>query len=618
LARQGRQVPLQDQPARVLSLLASRPQELVTREELRRALWSEDTFVQFEAALNVAINKVRQALGDSAATPRYIETVPRHGYRFLADVRRVAESGPLEASVDAAAGGDSDAEARRTNRRALVRGPWAIGAAAVLALAGLAAVMIARGVERRGRPPAPQRLQTLAVLPFRTLPPADPPDLLELGLPDVLIARLSHLRDVRVLPLTASERVRQLDPVEAGRALGASAVLVGSLQRDQGRLRASVRLLDVRDGTASWSATLDVEDRGVFAAQDAIVERVIDTLAPRLAAETRARVERAGTASREAFEAYLKGRAHLRRLGPSDSERGLASLRGALAIDPRFADAWGGLGFALAQLPFVDDARPRDVFPEAEAAARRALEIDPDNATALGTLARVAFYYEWDEDEAERAIRRAIELQPSSPELHLYRGHMLSQLGRGDEAVLEARRARELDPGWRIAGALEGQYLALARRYPEAVAALDAVLELEPAYWQAHVMRAYPLLELGRFEEARASCDEAYLLSGGHSYALTLKGYALARLGRDAEAEAVLRQLQDRSRERYVPPHHLALLSRALGDTTASFAHLERAVQERDVYLTFLGVDPKWDDLRGDPRFDGLLARLHLSGLHDR
>jgi len=268
---------------------------------------------------------------------------------------------------------------------------------------------------------------------------------------------------------------------------------------------------------------------------------------------------------------------------------------------------------AYRTLPLTSDVRPREAFPEAKRAATRALDIDPDQAEAHVALGSVMFWWEWNWREAERHLRRAIELQPNSAVAHVFLGHVLSNVDRGSEAVAEAERARELDPGWRLLLALEGQFLFFARRYTDAVKQLDVALELEPAMWQAHIMRAYPLIELARFEEAIQECDKAYELSGGQLYSLALRGYALARLGRIADAEAVLRRLEALSRTHYVPPHHVALVAYALGDVAKALSFLGQALTERDVYVTFLGTDPKWDGLRAMPAFQEVLARAQLS-----
>jgi eukaryotic-like serine/threonine-protein kinase len=515
---------------------------------------------------------------------------------LLEIVRARAASGSAEASI----------AGRQPSRRISA---FAALAAAVLLVIVLAAWAIARrdatDMMRSGN-------QTVAILPFRSLPAAAGTELLEIGLADVLIGRLGQLPNVRVISLTSSEPVRDLDPRNAGRRLGATTVLSGTLEYDGDKVRALVRLVAVGDGHVLWSGAVDAANGDLFAVQDEIVAHLIDDLSPRLSAGARKRIARSPPVNREAFDAYLQGRAYFARSNRSDFDRAIDAYRRALSIDPRYADAWGAMALAYRALPLTTDVRPRDAFPEARRAATRALELDPDHAEALVALGAVAAWSDWNWREAERHLRRAIELQPNSGVAHLYLGHLLSNVGRGDEAVAEARRAREVDPVWRIPQALEGQFLFFARRYGESVQRLDALLEIEPAMWQAHVMRAYPLIELRRFDEAARECDKAFDLSGGLLYSLALRGYARARSGRTADAEDVLRRLEGLVRERYVPPHHVALVAYALGDVPRALSSLEQALSERDVYVSFLGTDPKWDGLRALPAFQAILARANL------
>jgi len=613
LLRNGDPVTLTPKAFEALVYLLERSGRLVTRTELIAHLWP-DAFVD-ESNVTSTIWMIRRALGSDDT---WIETVPKRGYRFRGIVREVPLDGaaasdpggsPTAASAVKGAPSAQSAESM-TGARVTLRLPTllAVAAAAILILVG-----VARSISHHDAPtPAPPVARTVAILPFRSLPAAAGMELLEVGLADVLIARLSLLPNLRVIPLSSSERVRGLEPVDAGHRLGATAVLAGTLQYDTSRVRASVRLVGVQEGNVLWSSTFDADRGGIFTVQDAIVAHVIDELVPRLSSVERTRVARSPTANREAFDAYLKGRAYFVRGRQSDYERAIDAFREALVLDPQYADAWGSMATAYRTLPLTSDARPRDAFPEAKRAATRALDIDPDQAEAHVALGSVAFWWDWNWREAERYLRRAIELQPNSALAHLYLGHMLSNVDRGSEAVAEAERARELDPGWRAALALEGQFLFFARRYAEAVTRLDAALELEPTMWQAHLMRAYPLIELARIDEAIEECNKAYELSGGQLYSLALRGYALGRLGRTHDAEAVLQRLEALSRERYVPPHHVALVAYALGDVSKALSFLGQALTERDVYVAFLGTDPKWDGLRAMAAFQDVLARAQL------
>jgi serine/threonine-protein kinase len=479
---------------------------------------------------------------------------------------------------------------------------------------------------RRAAPPPPAPA-TVAILPFRSLPESTDRQLLELGLADVFISRLSQLPDVRVLPLSATERVRNADPRDAGRALGADRVLTGSLQRDGDRIRATVQLMSISDGRAIWADTFDAEATSIFSIQDAVVARVLRDMAPQLSPSARNRLAESGTRSAEAFEHYLRGRAQAAAVTGADFARAADSLRRAVAIDPNYADAWAALGAVLRRLPLVGEVEPKAAFTEAGRAATRALDLVLEHPEALSVLGTVAFWYEWDYPRAEEFLRRAATRQPSAAESHVYLAHLLSNLGRHDDALVEIDQARRLDPNLPIARSLEGQFLVMARRYDEALARLDSAVELAPRFVNGHVMRAYALIALQRHDEAVRACDIAIELEdriprfgpvGARVFPSALRGYALAKGGRRAEAEAALERLRLLARETTVRPVNLALMLHGLGRDEEALHELSRAIEGRDPALTFLGVDPKWDGLRASPSFQALVSRVNLLDVSNR
>lgn len=440
--------------------------------------------------------------------------------------------------------------------------------------------------------------------------------MLEIGLAEVFITRMSRIESVRVLPLSATLRVQREDPLSAGRQLGADYVLTGSLQRDAGRLRADVKLLSVRANNVVWQDTFDDDDR--VSVQDAIAGRVIEAIAPHVSGGVRRRIASPGTADREAYEAYLNGRAHVSRPNRSDLNKAVDYFRTAVGRDQGFADAWAGLALALRMLPIAGDERPIDTIPAAKAAADRALALEPDHPEALAAHGMIAFYFDWDFETAERLVRRALDLEPSAL-AHLGLAHILSNIGRHEEALAQVKRARALDPAWPLARALEGQFLFLARRYDKALAHLDGLAQYDPNF--PTLIRLYPLLAQGRYQAALEACErvEALLARSDNtmpgqpfSFAMALRGYALAKLGKRAPAERVLQQLHAFGRDRYIPPYHLALVLHALGRNDEALERLREAVDARDWFVIFLGTDPKWDELRSTPAFDALLSRANL------
>jgi tetratricopeptide (TPR) repeat protein len=311
----------------------------------------------------------------------------------------------------------------------------------------------------------------------------------------------------------------------------------------------------------------------------------------------------------------------------ADLARAAESFRRAVTLDPDYADAWAALGSVYRRLPLPGEIEPKGAFTEAERAAKRALELAPDHAEAVLVLGTVAFWYEWNYPRAEELLRRAAARQPSAAESHVYLAHLLSNLGRHDEALVEIRQARSLDPNLPIARSLEGQFLVMARRYDEALAQLDSTVAIAPRFLQGHVMRAYPLIALRRYDEAIRSCDIAIELEAGipraspvgaRVFPSALRAYALAKASRRAEAEAALERIRQQERETRVRPIHIALVLHGLGRDDEALHELRQAVDGRDPAVTFLGVDPKWDDLRESPVFQALMSRANLLEVSNR
>jgi serine/threonine-protein kinase len=586
----------------------------------RRAFAREHTVDTLHAILhepppNVLEQRPDVPPGLAAIVPRLLEKAPDARFQSAAELGQALE----EIATEPAAGTPlrsrgQHARTARTSRRTAWAAPLIVTLAIVLAVAGV-------WLYRRGPAPAPAAGETIAILPFRSLPDSEDSQLLELGLADVLISRLNQLSDIRVLPLSATERLRVADPREAGRRLGADRVLTGTLQRDGTRVRASVQLLSIAGDRAIWAGTFDADATSAFSIQDAVVSRVLQEIAPQLSSSARGRLVEPGTHSGEAYEHYLRGRAEAAQINGADLARAADAFRRAVTLDPAFADAWAALGAAYRRLPLVGETEPKGAFTEAERAATRALELAPDHPEALSVLGTVAFWYEWNYPRAEELYRRAIARQVSSADSRLFLAHLLSNLGRHDEALVEIGRARSLDPHMPIARSLEGQFLVMARRYDEALAVMDATVEASPRFVQGHVMRAYPLVALGRYDDAVRSCDIGIELEGRiprfgpvgpRVFPSALRAYALARAGRRAEAEAALEQILSLKRQVYVRSAHVALVLHGLGRDDEALQELSKALEIRDPTLTFLGVDPKWDGLRASPAFQALMSRVNL------
>ncbi len=592
LRKGGRKLPLQGQPAQILALLVAAPGRIVTRDELRRAIWGDDTFVDFDTALNVAVNKLRQAVGDSATSPRFIETVPKQGYRFLADVHRVE---PRPVLLPPAGGGPEPARSHSNRRQ------WVAQFAVVVALMGLW-----DGTRSYSRPAAPK---SIAVLPFRPLVVATPDPALEVGLAEAVIVRLGRLHQLRVPSIHAVRRFADsdVDPRLAGRQLGVDAVLDGSFQRVDGRVRLSARLLDVSSGTALWARQWDLPWTDIFTVQDRMALEVTRALVPSVAG-AEAPPWRHPT-NLAAYDAYLRARYLLLRLTVADSRRAAELLEEVVRLDPESAAAHASLAFAYISVPLGEG--PSAPFVElGRRAARRALELDPENAEAHAVLARILVHFDWDPEASDRMARRGLEADPANPfVLHCY-SLMLADQGRFDEALALADRALALDPASVLANRDKALILHLARRYETSIEQSRRTLELDPFSGSTYLLLGRNYDVLGRPDEA----VEAYLtpLSFSETNRERLAALrAAARRGGLREFWKV--RLEYLLKESPARPAAVAMAYAQAGDPDQAIAWLERLYAERGAWVTGLKVHPAWDPLRGDPRFEDLLRRANLA-----
>lgn len=595
----GRLVPLQSQPAQVLAQLLNHPGQIVTREDLRRAVWGDDTFVEFDTALNVAINKIRQALRDSRLSPRFIETIPRRGYRFLAEVRPL--TAPDAPSIPATDRSALPSPGRRTGS-GLRPNRWLWAVALLVVVAGAAAWSGTRAGD-----PA-RDVESVAVLPFRPLVADARDEALEVGLAEAVIIRLGGLTPLRVPSIHAVQPYaqRHADARVAGRELGVNAVLEGSLLRANGNVRLSARLIDVAEGSTLWAGQWDLPWNDIFTVQDTIATEVSRALAIRLAD--------AGVASKPhptnsaAYERYLRARYLLLRRTVADSKRAAELLQEAVALDPASAAAHATLGFAHISVALLGG--PTEPFVEAgRQAVRRALDLDPTIAEAHAVLGRILIHFDWDFEGGERQMRRALELGPADPfVLHCY-SRVLADEGRFPEALALADRALAQDPASVLANRDKAQILFMARRYDECVEMCRRTLELDPysPLVHAYLGRAYE--NLGRAREAVDAHIAPLALSEANRDTVATLRAAADRGGLKGFWQRRLQLLLD---EREVQPYAVAHAFLQVGDRQRALDWLEKLYAARGGQIRQLKTNPDWDPLRGDPRFEDLLRRANL------
>jgi TolB-like protein/DNA-binding winged helix-turn-helix (wHTH) protein/Tfp pilus assembly protein PilF len=597
LLKEGRRVGLQSQPAQILAQLVSNPGCVMTREELRRTVWPEDTFVEFDTALNVAVNKLRQALHDSASTPRFIETIPKRGYRFLADVHSVqpADRSPVQEAP-------SGVGARFRPVQAL----WVAALALVVTVPALAIRndWLPWTIARSERPSG--SLRSLAVLPFRPLVADTRDEALEMGLAEAVIIKLGQSRRLRVPSIHAVQRFARLDadPLQAGRDLGVQSVLAGSLLRVNGKVRLSVRLLDVAQGTTLWSQQWDVPWTDIFTVQDTVAAEVTRALALNLGTEERTSLRKHPT-NVAAYDRYLRARTLLFRRTIRDTRRAIELLEEAVELDPGSAAAYGSLGFGYISVPLLDG--PTEPYvAKARRAALRALELDPAIAEAHAVLGRIKFHFDWDDDGAERQFRRALDLDPTHPfVLHCF-SLVLADLGRAAESLVLADRALAQDPASVMANRDKGVVLFLARRYDDALEQFKRTLELDRYYLSVYPWLALTYERLDRPEEATEAYITPLTFSEENRDMVAELREAAKRGGLKGFWKRRLRFLLE---EPDVRMGSVAFGYLTVGDYDQAIACLEKVYAARGAFLRTLKSNPRWDPLRSDPRFQDLLRR---------
>jgi TolB-like protein/DNA-binding winged helix-turn-helix (wHTH) protein/Tfp pilus assembly protein PilF len=615
LRREGDIVKLPPQPARVLALLVAKPGEVVLRDELRKELWGDETFVDFERGLNFCILQVRTALGDSSDNPRFVQTVPRRGYRFIAPVSRTSTQTPEQESPVLRS------EFSVLSSAPVLRSPFSIlrsgavfAAAALLILAPL--VWLAMG--RRDTVPTPSangRVR-IAVLPFVNLTGDTDSDYIVDGVTDELIAQLGRVNPQRlgVIARTSVMRYRNnpdKSVADIGRELDVRYVIEGSIRREGGRLRVTTDLVKVSDQAQVWSDAFERPARDSIDLQTDLAVRVARALTIELEPGDVAPALPHPTTNADAWDAYLRGRQLMNRGNADDGRRSAEQFEEAVKLDPKFAAGWAQLAEAHHLLVMIGAARPHDAYPRAKEAADRALALDSTLADAHVASGLVSLWYEWKPEAAAQSFERALARNSSHGAAHHDYAWTLVGLGRFDEAVRHVTAARDYDPLSIRANADIG-WLHLHLRQPtEAARACQHILALQPDALepQACLERAY--VQRGLYDEA-VRAAQLTLPRNAH-IVMPAAGNANGEDRMRAIWKWRLQRLEQASRSRYVSPHSLATHYVLIGDYDRALDALERSFEQRVGVLAFLKTDPLVDPLRSHPRFEALLRQVSAS-----
>ncbi len=560
LRRDGVTVRLPDQSFEVLTMLLEQPGGLVAREDLRRRLWPADTFVDFDHGLNNAVKRLRDALGDSADVPEFVETLPRRGYRFIGKIDSTEPEAPAQ-------------------------------------------------IPKQG-PQASAHPIMLAVLPFQNLSGDASQDYFSDGLTEELITQLGELNgnQLGVIARTSSMMYKHTmkDVGQIGRELGVDYVLESSVRRDGDQVRITVQLIRVKNQVHVWANSYDREMTHSIAVQEEVARAVAQRIRVKLADSEVAQ----RPLNPAANEAYLRGRYFWNQFTEDGFSQAASYFDQAVAADPKFASAYSGLSDSYAFLVITNVIPPREGWPRARDAAQRAVELDGALSDARLSLAHFRMHiWEWKDSDLE--FKKAIALDPSNATAHRWYAAYLVSLAKHQEALEEITQAHRLDPLSLANNAEVVRTLYYGRQYEQAVEQARKAELVDPEFPRTHFWLGRVYAQMGKYSEAIAEAEHA-APSPDSTLRVTELAYACARAGKIAEARGLLRELQERSKRAYVPAYDLAVVHLALGENEAALEWLQRAYDEHDWGLIVLAVEPRLDPLRSDPRFQGLLRKVGL------
>jgi len=645
-----RPVHLRPQSYEVLKYLVENKGRLISKDKLIEEVWQGRAVT--DGSLGKCIEEVREALGPDSR--QHVRNVRGRGYIFDPKVHESDEMLVLRSEeIDVISVGIEDDEdgsvisvvdngLQQSLNAANLAKPFAAGPSTELIREGRREQLVARSAERKQpvtvnrfkhialivlpsliiaaaiigyfkyAAPRSAIINSIAVMPFTNASGDPNMEYLSDGIGDSISNSLSQLTGLRVMSRNSVYRFkgRETEVGTLSRELNVEAVLTGRLALSGNDLLISIELINGADNRLIWGQRYNRKLTDLGALQNEIARDVSGELRKQLLPADERKLAKNHT-NTEAYELYLKGRYHYFKLTLPEIRQGISFYQQAIAADPAYALPYAGLAEAYRTLAIAGwGEASKDVFPQAKAAATRALEIDPDLAEAHVALGWIRFSFDWDWDAAENEFRKAIELSPNSSDAHRGYAHLFSILGRGDEAIAEGRRARELDPLSLITNALEGQFLFYAGHDEEAIVRLQKSLEIEPKFWIAHNVLGRVYTEQGRYEEAIGEFRKAIEFAGGANEPIAQLGYALAKSGRREAAQETLEELKISATKNYVPAYNFAVICNGLGDKEQALKYLEKSFQDREVQITFIKIDTRWNDLHDDLHFQTLVRRV--------
>jgi TolB-like protein/DNA-binding winged helix-turn-helix (wHTH) protein/Tfp pilus assembly protein PilF len=598
----------------LLLLLVERRGELVSREEIAERLWGRNVFLEVDHSINTAVGKVRQVLRDDPEKPRFVETVVGKGYRFAAPVicsnggsnRQVQVESARTTAQATSEPADQPAESRFVVRR------WrmVVGATAVLALIAAIAFWYRAGSLK---PAAQPTIKSLAVLPLKNLSGDPAQEYLADGMTEELIGRLTGIHDLRVISRTSSMQFKdsKLSVPEIAKALNVDAVVEGSVMREGDRIRVHAQLIRGATDEHFWSAIYDRDLRDVLTLQSDVAQAISEKVQVTVNGKEHERLVAARQVSPDAYQAYLKGRYYWNKRTGDGMQKAEQHFQQAIDSDPTYAAAYSGLADCNSGLAWHGFESPAESLPKAYAAARKAIEIDPESAEAHASLGLV-LSHRWDWVDAEAEFRRALELDPRYANAHHWYGDYLSINGRHEEALAEASRALELDPLNLMISTWVGLRYYLAHNYSGAIEQNRNTVQLDSNFAAAHLLLGEDYNQAGFQSEALTELTKAASLSGGSPLYTAQVAVAFAAAGRKRDALRIAHELETTATKRYVSPYGFSQIYATLDDKENTFKWLLTAYDDRAVWMAYLAVDPIFDRYRSDQRFKDLLRRIDL------
>ncbi|MGB9074377.1 MAG: winged helix-turn-helix domain-containing protein [Terriglobales bacterium] len=619
LRRSDQSLKLPRIPMELLLLLLEQRGQLVTREQIVERIWGKDVFLDTDNSINAAIRKIRQVLDDDPEQPRFIQTVTGKGYRFIAPIQTTGVA-PAPAAADERTPlasepvfGDSVPAGEKSRT-----GLWALGLGIAIVLAAAAGAYLQWSRPRVRSQAAGGRIM-LAVLPFENLTGDAGQEYFSDGLTEEMITQLGSL-DPQHLGVIARTSVmhyknsqERLDRISA--ELGVQYVLEGSVRRDSDHVRITAQLIQVKDQTHVWAREYDRELKNLLMVQGEIAQEILDEIQVSLGNQRKGNAANRPVAhtpaSYEAYDFYLKGRYFWNKRTPDGFRQAAEYFQQAIAKDPNYARAYAGLADTFGLMSSWSLVSQNEFMPKARAAALKALELDESLAEAHTSLALIAENYDYDWQTAGKEFQRAIQLDPDYPTAHQWYAECLAWQGRFDEALAESERAQRLDPLSLIIASDNGVMLYYARQYDRAIEKFRSIREMDPTFrpgllWEVYARR-------GGFADALAGIEEERRLSGEGPWIWMERAYVYGRTGQQVQARHEVAKLEEWNRRRPVDPAMFVEAYIGMGNKEEAFVWLEKAYAQHSGYLTHLKVDPLYDPLRSDPRFQDLLRRVGLA-----